>query len=55
MLLPGPEVLADKDGDVQGNIFGRHVDWLCLPTNQSISSYERKKPQAQKKEIRLHQ
>jgi hypothetical protein len=29
-LLPEPKVLADKHGDVRGNIFGRHDGGGCV-------------------------
>ena len=27
LLLPGPKVLTNEDGDERGNIFGRHIEW----------------------------
>jgi hypothetical protein len=48
LLLPGPEVLANKDGDVQGNIFERHVDG-CVYQQTNQSALIKEKPRAQKK------
>jgi hypothetical protein len=52
LLLPEPEVLANEEGNMRGDILGRHVDGCFYQqTNQSAL---KEKPQTQKKEIRLH-
>jgi hypothetical protein len=48
LLLPEPKVLTDEDGDVEGNIFGRHVDG-CVYQQTNQSALMKEKPQAQKK------
>jgi hypothetical protein len=48
-LLLELEVLANEEGNVQGDVFGGHVDGGCVYQQTNQSALMKEKPQTQKK------